>query len=85
MLYFAYNKINLLTFDIFPLFLVQIRLIFQTVLYEYGNFEAMIKKILKNLLLCCNLKVDGQLFLHWFYKMYIVGRPLYPYIVDVCL
>ena len=45
---FAYNKINLLTFDTFPLILVQIRIVFQTVQYEYGNFAATIKKILKS-------------------------------------
>ena len=76
---------NLLTFDIFSLLLVQIRMVFQTVLYEYGNFEAMIKMILKNLLLCCNPTINGQLFVREFYKMYIVDHPLYPYIVDVGL
>ena len=71
---------NLLAFDIFSLFLVQIRIVFQTVLYEYGNFAAMIF-----FLLCCNPTEDGQLFLHEFYKMYIVDRSLHPYIVGVCL
>ena len=70
---------------LFPLILVQIRIVFQTVLYEYGNLAAMIFFFKKNLLLCCNPTVDGQLFLHEFYKMCIVDRPLYPYIVDVCL
>ena len=77
---------NLLAFDSFFSVSRPNKNSFQSVLhvYEYGNFAAMIKDF--NLfLLCCNPTVDGQLFLHEFYKMYTVNHPLYPYIVDVCL
>ena len=67
MYYLAYSNMHLLTFDTFSLFLVQIRIVFRQ-LYEYRNFDAMIKMILKNLLLCCNPTVDGQLFLREFYQ-----------------
>ena len=62
----AYNNMNLLTFDILSLFLVQIRIVFRQ-FYEYRNFDGMIKMFLENLLLCCDLTIDGQLFLREFY------------------
>ena len=71
-------------FDIFVSVSVQIRIVFQTVLYEYGNFDAMIKMIQKHFVMLQSHNRWAVVSIEC-YKMYIVNHPFYPYIVDVCL